>query len=72
MRFNIETNYCKAGRSPLICFICYSVSLATGSLYVQRFFKENAKKKALELVDNIRQEMYEIIETVDWMDEDTR
>uniref|UniRef100_A0A146LYT5 Neprilysin-2 n=1 Tax=Lygus hesperus TaxID=30085 RepID=A0A146LYT5_LYGHE len=49
-----------------------TVSLATGSLYVQKFFKENAKKKALELVENIREEMYAIIETVDWMDEDTR
>lgn len=48
------------------------VSLATGSLYVRKFFKENAKKKALELVNNIREEMYEIISNVDWMDENTR
>ncbi|KAF6197918.1 hypothetical protein GE061_007661 [Apolygus lucorum] len=49
-----------------------TVSLATGSLYVQKFFKENAKRKALELVENIREEMYDIIKNVDWMDEDTR
>ncbi|BET02258.1 Peptidase family M13 [Nesidiocoris tenuis] len=48
------------------------VSLATGSLYVRKFFKENAKKKALELVNNIRLEMYDIIQNVDWMDEETR
>ncbi|XP_046670651.1 neprilysin-2 isoform X2 [Homalodisca vitripennis] len=49
-----------------------SLSLAVGSLYVKRFFKEDAKKNALEMVDNIREEMYKILKTVDWMDEETR
>jgi len=49
-----------------------SLSLAVGSLYVQRFFKQEAKKNALEMVDNIREEMYKILQTVDWMDEETR
>uniref|UniRef100_A0A1B6DD22 Peptidase M13 N-terminal domain-containing protein n=1 Tax=Clastoptera arizonana TaxID=38151 RepID=A0A1B6DD22_9HEMI len=49
-----------------------SFSLATGSLYVQRFFKEDAKKAALEMVGGIREEMYKILNEVDWMDEKTR
>ncbi|XP_054271423.1 neprilysin-2 isoform X2 [Macrosteles quadrilineatus] len=49
-----------------------SLSLAVGSLYVQRFFKQEAKKNALEMVDNIREQMYKILQNVDWMDEETR
>lgn len=46
--------------------------MAVGSLYVKRFFKEEAKKSALEMVDNIREEMYKILGKVDWMDDITR
>lgn len=52
--------------------IRFSLSLAVGSLYVKRFFKQEAKKNALEMVDNIREEMYKILQTVDWMDNETR
>ncbi|KAL1116405.1 hypothetical protein AAG570_004879 [Ranatra chinensis] len=49
-----------------------SIGLAVGSLYVRRFFKEDAKKSALEITEGIRNEMYKILETVDWMDDTTR
>lgn len=49
-----------------------SFSLAIGSLYVRRFFDENAKKNALEMVNGIREEMYKILSSVDWMDSETR
>lgn len=49
-----------------------SLSLAVGSLYVKRFFKQDAKKTALEMVDAIRAEMYKILSEVDWMDKKTR
>jgi len=47
-------------------------SLAIGSLYVRHFFDENAKKEALEMVNGIREEMYKILSTNDWMDDETR
>lgn len=49
-----------------------SFSLAIGSLYVRRFFDEDAKKNALEMVNGIREEMYKILSSIDWMDETTR
>ncbi|XP_065215808.1 neprilysin-2 isoform X2 [Planococcus citri] len=49
-----------------------SFALAIGSLYVRRFFKDDAKKNALDMVEGIRKEMYKILSTVDWMDESTR
>lgn len=50
----------------------FSFALAIGSLYIKRFFKEDAKKNALDMVEGIRKEMYKILSTVDWMDESTR
>lgn len=49
-----------------------SFSLAIGSLYIRRYFDENAKKNALEMVNDIREEMYRILESTEWMDEETR
>ncbi|KAI5708639.1 hypothetical protein M8J76_000107 [Diaphorina citri] len=45
-------------------------SLAIGSLYVRKYFKEAAKSKAVEMVQLIREEMYKILSSVDWMDEE--
>jgi neprilysin len=47
-------------------------SLAIGSLYVRRFFDENIKKNALEMVNGIKEEMYKILSSNDWMDDETR
>ncbi|XP_008485960.1 neprilysin-2, partial [Diaphorina citri] len=49
-----------------------SFSLAIGSLYVRKYFKEAAKSNAVEMVQLIREEMYKILSSVDWMDEVTR
>lgn len=49
-----------------------SFSLAIGSLYVRKFFNEDAKKNALEMVNGIREEMYKILGAVEWMDDKTR
>uniref|UniRef100_A0A8D9BV62 Neprilysin-11 n=1 Tax=Cacopsylla melanoneura TaxID=428564 RepID=A0A8D9BV62_9HEMI len=49
-----------------------SFSLAIGSLYVRKYFKEEAKSNAVEMVQLIREEMYKILGTIDWMDEKTR
>lgn len=48
------------------------MSLAVGSLYVKKYFNEDSKKSALEMVNGIRDEMYKILTSVEWMDEKTR
>lgn len=46
--------------------------LVIGSLYVRRFFDENTKKTVSEMVNGIREELYKLLESSDWMDEKTR
>lgn len=48
------------------------MSIAAGALYVRKYFNEEAKKNALEMVDDIRSEFTEILKKVPWMDEATR
>jgi predicted metalloendopeptidase len=50
----------------------YSLSIPVGSLYVRKFFKEDAKTTAMEMVDDIRKEFINILMNVDWMDEKTK
>ena len=49
-----------------------SLSIPVGSLYVRKFFKEEAKTTAMEMVDDIRKEFINILMNVDWMDEKTK
>lgn len=53
-------------------FSCCSLGIALSSLYVKKFFDKTAKKEALNIAENIKQEMYKIIQEVDWMDNVTR
>nr|CAD7452416.1 unnamed protein product [Timema tahoe] len=48
------------------------VSLSVGSLYVRRYFHEEAKRSAMEMVQNIRNQFLDILKTIDWMDDETR
>uniref|UniRef100_A0A1A9X1W5 Neprilysin, neutral endopeptidase 2 n=1 Tax=Glossina brevipalpis TaxID=37001 RepID=A0A1A9X1W5_9MUSC len=48
------------------------LSIAVGSLYVRKHFKEDSKANALEMVMNIRNVFHKILEEVDWMDDSTR
>ena len=41
-------------------------------MYVQKYFKEESKKTALEMVTDIRREFDTILNEIDWMDEVTR
>lgn len=43
-----------------------------GALYIRKHFKEDAKRTALEMVNNIKAEFEQILNNVDWMDEKTR
>lgn len=49
-----------------------SLSTASGSLYVRKYFKQNAKEAALEMVNSIKTEFEAILKTVSWMDDKTR
>ncbi|XP_029033207.1 neprilysin-2 isoform X2 [Osmia bicornis bicornis] len=49
-----------------------SLAISVGAMYVRKYFKEDAKKNALEMVADIREEFTEILKKVDWMDDDTR
>nr|CAD7393457.1 unnamed protein product [Timema cristinae] len=52
--------------------LVFRVSLSVGSLYVRRYFHEEAKKSAMEMVQDIRNQFLDILKTIDWMDDETR
>ena len=41
-------------------------------MYVQKYFKEDAKQAALEMVADIRREFDTILDEIDWMDSNTK
>ena len=43
-----------------------------GSLYVTKYFKEDSKAAALEMVSEIRHQFERLLDEVDWMDEQTK
>ena len=45
---------------------------ALGQLYVEESFPADAKTRALAMVDNLRAALRDRLQTLDWMDEDTR
>ncbi|XP_034935733.1 neprilysin-2-like [Chelonus insularis] len=55
-----------------ISIVSGRLSLSVGALYVKKYFNENAKKNAVEMVRDIKQQFSKMLETVDWMDKKTR
>jgi len=49
-----------------------SLSIAVGALYVRKYFRQDSKAAALEMVNGIRKEFELILNEVQWMDEETR
>ncbi|CAH1980231.1 unnamed protein product [Acanthoscelides obtectus] len=49
-----------------------SLSIAAGALYIRKYFNEEARQNAKEMVADIRAEFYDILKKVDWMDDITR
>ncbi|XP_033213002.1 neprilysin-2-like isoform X1 [Belonocnema kinseyi] len=49
-----------------------SLGLSVGALYVRKYFNEESKKSAVEMVTDIRREFKKILKQVEWMDEKTR
>lgn len=46
--------------------------MAVGRIFVQKYFNEEAKTSALEMIQNIRASFNELLSDVPWMDETTR
>ncbi|XP_060860193.1 neprilysin-2-like [Metopolophium dirhodum] len=46
--------------------------IAIGSMYVRRFSNENTKNNALEMVKVIKKELYKMLLSNEWMDDETR
>ncbi|EEB19488.1 endothelin-converting enzyme, putative [Pediculus humanus corporis] len=55
-----------------IDIVSSGVSLAVGSMYVKKYFKEDSKKAALEMVRDIREEFNNILTNLNWMDSETK
>lgn len=49
-----------------------SLSIAVGALYVRKYFRQDSKALALEMVNGIRREFEEILKDVNWMDDKTK
>lgn len=48
------------------------LGIAVGALYVRKYFKEDSKAAALDMVNRIKVEFGEILKTISWMDKTTR
>lgn len=48
------------------------IGFALGQLYVKRYFNEDAKKRALELVSNFQTTLAKRIDNLDWMSDSTK
>ncbi|XP_058986488.1 neprilysin-2 isoform X2 [Musca domestica] len=49
-----------------------TLAISVGSLYVRKYFKEDSKSNALEMVNNIRSVFDNILDEVTWMDDKTK
>lgn len=47
-------------------------NIATAALYVRKYFNQDSKAVALEMVNSIKSEFQKIVNKVSWMDEKTR
>lgn len=65
-------NYEFSVKIILISHIVSSLPISVGALYVRKYFDEESKKAAVDLVTNIQEEYVNILREVSWMDEGTR
>lgn len=49
-----------------------SLPISVGALYVRKFFKEESKSAAVEMVNGIRVQFEQILSNVTWMDQQTK
>lgn len=50
----------------------FSLPVSVGALYVRKYFNEDSRREALELVNYIREEFINVLHQVSWMDDKTR
>lgn len=50
----------------------YSLPIATGAIYVRKYFNSDTKEAVSQLVHSIHDELLNTLRTVSWMDEKTR
>lgn len=55
-----------------VSFASKYLPIATGALYVREYFSEESKAAANEMVNSIKSEFKETLQTVSWMDSKTR
>lgn len=67
LKYTVELNG-KTEREPrwkeCVDIVSGSMAISVGSMYVRKYFKEDAKNTALEMVDDIRQEFTKILKKV--------
>lgn len=49
-----------------------SLPISVGALYIRKYFREDSKRAALDMVNDIKSVFVDILKKVDWMDEVTR
>ncbi|XP_058061822.1 neprilysin-2 isoform X1 [Anopheles bellator] len=49
-----------------------SLPISVGALYIRKYFREDSKRAALDMVNDIKAVFVDILKKVDWMDEVTR
>lgn len=50
----------------------FRLSISVGALYIRKYFSEESRSAAIDMVNNIREEYNEILTKIDWMANDTR
>ncbi|GGZ69983.1 M13 family metallopeptidase [Algibacter mikhailovii] len=56
----------------MVRFVDNLLGFALGQLYVKRYFNEDAKKRALDLVNNFQKVLEKRIDNLDWMSDSTK
>jgi len=62
----------KARAKQMVRRVDRQLGFALGQLYVKRYFNEDAKKRALELVNNFQKTLEKRIDNLDWMSDSTK
>lgn len=55
-----------------VSYVNDNMGNAVGRLFISKHFDENAKKSALEMIGDIRVAVNELLDEVEWMDEETK
>ncbi len=48
------------------------LNLISSSMYVRKYFKDEAKDQMLKIIDNVRESFRTVLTKLDWMDEETK